>query len=226
MADNEPINQLVVELRHAQQDRGECLQRLRACFDECNMQATTAANNRLFAAQRMLAEAMGQDWADPLPWKPRWNIGAPMPHVLSSSHKTILIYLVHEPDPNCDGSYATMVSPSDAAALPLALVQFENCYWHRFGGANDEVFSGHPLASRGFDNQGAYLVRNSQWLEEARAINSVHSQYNPETWRRMQHYLLAFHDETFECLAYSYSVEIHHESFAAALSRCAQKLVG
>ena len=118
-----------------------------------------------------------------------------------------------------------MVDPSEPTALPLATVTFRHCYSHRFGGPNDEVFHGHPLAERGFDNYGAYLVHNSRWLEEARATNSVHAMYNPDTWTKMHHYLLAFHDDVFECLAYDHHVEVARESFSSALARCAQRVV-
>ena len=72
-----------------------------------------------------------------------------------------------------------MVSSSDLATHPIAVVTFEGCYWHRFGGPNDDVFEGHPLANRDFDKQGAFLVHNSRWLDEARATNGVHRQYTP-----------------------------------------------
>ena len=145
--------------------------------------------------------------------------------VVASSRRTYLIYLADEPDPSRDGTYVRVVRSSSAEPMLLATVCFEWCYWHKFGGANDEVFHGHPLNSRGFGGQGAYLVHNSRWLEETRAINSVHSQYDPDTWTALRHYLLAFHDNIFECLARGYSIEVTRESFALALTRCVAQAV-
>ena len=108
---------------------------------------------------------------------------------------------ISEPDPAWDGSYATMVDPASDASEPLAIVEFERCYSHRFGGPNDEVLEGHPLYGRGLDAYRAHEVINSRWLAAEQAINSVHHWYRPEAWTTRKHYLLAFHDECFECLA-------------------------
>jgi len=54
----------------------------------------------------------------------------------------------------------------------------------------------------------AQIVRNSRWLVELEKINSVHRGYRPEAWRDLNHYIFWFHDETFECIAESYKLEL------------------
>jgi hypothetical protein len=54
-----------------------------------------------------------------------------------------LIYMAHVPDPNWDGTYANVVDPTSGANESLAIVEFERCYAHKFGGPNDEVIGGH-----------------------------------------------------------------------------------
>lgn len=46
----------------------------------------------------------------------------------------------------------------------------------------------------------------------------------PELWARLKHYLLAFHDQYFECLAEGYEVELVRSSFRDAVARMAGRL--
>jgi hypothetical protein len=89
---------------------------------------------------------------------------------------------------------------------PLALVEFKSATV-KFGGSNDEVMHGHPLHGKGLMPYGAHYVLNSRWKHDLEEINKVHSQYTPDRWKELQHYLFAFHDETFECLALGHRVE-------------------
>jgi hypothetical protein len=57
------------------------------------------------------------------------------------------------------------------------------------------------------------------------AINSVHRCYAPHLWRRRNHYVLWFHDTTFECVAESFQVEIFRESMADLVARVCQRLL-
>jgi hypothetical protein len=108
---------------------------------------------------------------------------------------------------------------------PLALVEFERCMSAKFGTPNDEVFGGHYLSGRGLEAYTAQIVRNSRWLKELEAINSVHRCYNPESWRSLNHYVFWFHDSTFECVAKSFKVEVFNETFADMLSRIRDRMV-
>jgi hypothetical protein len=58
------------------------------------------------------------------------------------------------------------------------------------------------------------------------AINRVHSCYDPVSWRDRNHYVLWFHDSTFECIARSFLVEVFRESFADLLARARRRLLG
>lgn len=178
------------------------------------------------AAERDLALARGEPACMPLAWQPIWSSGAPSPHVLSSSHTTLLLYMVAENDPTWDGTTARLVDPSTEHAERLAVVDFKGAYGHRFGGPNDEVWSGHPLYGKGLQPYSAHLVVNSSWIAAERTVNSVHPGFRPERWERLRHYLLLFHDEIFECLAESHECDLLESSFAAALELLAKRVVG
>jgi hypothetical protein len=153
------------------------------------------------AAERALSLAREEPTCLPLPWQPLWSAGAPCPHVVSSGHRTLLIYLVAQHDPSWDGTTARMINPAAGEKERLALVEFKRCYGHRFGGPNDEVWHGHPLHGHGLEAYRPHLVENSPWVAAERKTNSVHRGFRPEAWEGRRHYLLLFHDNLFECIA-------------------------
>ena len=71
----------------------------------------------------------------------------------------------------------------------------------------------------------AQRVINSRFLKEIEAINSIHRQYQPDYWRTLNHYIFWFHDRTFECIARSFHVETHRESWKAMFVRMVDRLV-
>ncbi len=184
-----------------------------------------AAYAALLPLERAVAAAKGEEYAEPLEFPVRWCTGAPLPHLLVNDHKAILIFLISQPDPDWDGSYVTIKNPSDDATEPLAMVEFTLCVSAKLGAPNDEVFHGHPLDGRGMEPYTAQVVRNSRWLAELEAINSVHSQYDPARWRSRRHFVFWFHDTTFECVAESFTVEQFRGSFSELLARACERLV-
>ena len=133
-----------------------------------------AAFNALHEAERELAASKGEEWAEPVDLAVVWDGGAPLPHVISSGRRTILICRAADRDPDWDGTRVRLVSPTDTEPVGHLEFTFEGCSATRFGGPNDEVLHGHPLSSRGLDGYGVHLVHNSRWIAEEEAINSVH----------------------------------------------------
>jgi hypothetical protein len=175
------------------------------------------AHAQCLSLERELARATGDECAVEIPWPQRWDVGAPLPHVLSSGSRTFVIYNMREPDPNWDGSYANVVDPASDDLHLIAVIEFERCLVHKFGSPNDEVLHGHPLHGRGLVAYAAHTVERSRWIAELMKINSVHSQYDPDAWKDYQHYLLAFHDETFEAIADSVDVVAFEGTMSSAL---------
>lgn len=184
-----------------------------------------AAHAAVLILERQRAAAKGEEHAETLDFPVRWDSGAPMPQLLVNDYHALLAFLIHEPDPNWDGSYVTIKSARDNRLERLGLVEFENCRWARLGGANDEVLEGHPLWGKGLEAYSAQRVINSKWLKELETINKVHAQYNPRNWEGLQHYIFWFHDSTFECIAHSFRVETCHESMKSLLGRMVERLV-
>lgn len=98
-------------------------------------------------------------------------------------------------------------APGDSHDL-CAVVRFALVHAHLFGPPNDEAFSGHPLASRGLTPYAAFEVEHSSWLRSLERMNTVHPHHRPEQFARYRHFILAFHDSTFECVAESFDVSL------------------
>jgi hypothetical protein len=111
------------------------------------------------------------------------------------------VCLVGQPDSNWDGTYVTVVSPSDADPSAFVVIEMWGCQEIRFGGPNDEAIRGHPLHGKGLAGYRAHEVLHSAWIEDAIKVNSVHPHHSDAPFRRLHHYALLFRDEMLEALA-------------------------
>jgi hypothetical protein len=183
-----------------------------------------AAAEEELRLERQLAAAKGEEYAEPCCFPLLWDIGAPLPKLMVNEYRAFLAFLLREPDPNWDGSYVTIKSPSDEHPDPLGLVEFESCISAKLGTPNDEVHEGHPLNGRGLEPYTAQRVVNSRWLKELERINGVHRMYRAEMWQDLSHFIFWFHDSTFECVARSFKIETHRTSLRELLKLMVERL--
>lgn len=149
---------------------------------------------------------------------PQSSIGAPLPVVVADEHTLQLAYYRSAPDPAWDGSSARIIDANTQGMV--ALVRFMHAYAWFHGPPNDEAFEGHPLESRGLRPYAAFRVENSSWVRRLERMNAVHEHHVPETFASLRHYVFAFHDSTFECVAHSFTaVEVE-----GPLARVAQEM--
>jgi hypothetical protein len=134
---------------------------------------------------------------------PPSSIGAPLPFVVSDEHNLFLAYLVEDTLSDWDGSSTRIVTPATGNEQ-ISLIEFRRSHSFMFGSPNDEAFAGHPLASRGLHPYGAFQIKNSSWIRQLESMNSIHPYHKPERYMRLNHYIFAFHDSTFECVAEGY----------------------
>jgi hypothetical protein len=152
------------------------------------------------------------------------DVGAPLPLVVSDERHLFLAYIVSERDPAWDGSYVTVVSP-ESSGLPIAIVQFRWPSAHMFGPPNDEAFGGHPLASRGLSPYAVFEVEKSSWIRKHERMNSVHPSHDRERFLKgRKHFVFAFHDSTFECIAEGFETSVIRGSMRAAAGRIVEML--
>jgi hypothetical protein len=182
-----------------------------------------AANAAVLASERSLATYLGLPHAVPLDFPVEWDLGggAPLPCLLSNDRDTFLLLRLADSRPRSSSS--AVASTGDATAAMIATVQFKRCLSLKMGTPNDEVYAGHPLHGKGLEPYRPLRVINSPWIKELETVNSVHSQYRPEHWKNLHHYIFGFKDSTFECVAQSFVVEKMATTREAALeSICAR----
>jgi len=147
---------------------------------------------------------------------PQSSVGAPFPFVMSDEHTLLLAYFVQRIDPTWDGTYVRIVGPNTTGEM-IALVRFTRYSAFMFGPPNDEAFSGHPLASRGLKPYSAVEVRHSSWIRRLERMNAVHPNHKPEHFWDYRHFIFAFHDSTFECIARDFNVTMYEGTMAHLL---------
>ena len=138
---------------------------------------------------------------------PKSSVGAPIPVVLAGEHDVLLAYYL-DISAGWDGETIRSVSP-DSEGEPVAIVKFAACTAHMFGPPNDEAFTGHPLAERGLRPYAAFEVKNSSWIRKLERMNSVHPYHDKRRFLdKKRHFIFAFHDTTFECVAHGFTAEL------------------
>jgi len=138
---------------------------------------------------------------------PQSSVGAPCPVVVAAEHELLVFYFVENNPAEWDGTTVRVVG-ADSADEPAAMVRFERIHATMFGPPNDEAFNGHPLAPRGLHPYGSFEVIESSWVRQLERMNSVHRYHRPERYKAYRHFVLTFHDSTFECVAEGYSSHV------------------
>jgi hypothetical protein len=167
------------------------------------MERLRAETEAKLALERELADAEGVEAAHLCPWDVPWSAGAPCPVVAADGSMVHVAYYADE-----------RFRPPEQLPRPagpgevVAIASFRRCLAHRLGPPNDEAIHGHPLYGRGLQMYAAHLVARSSWIGELERRNRVHSAHTPERYATLKHYLLCFHDETFECVAEDRSLDV------------------
>ena len=130
------------------------------------------------------------DRAVPLDTIPKPEVGAPSP-VLRADEREASI------------SYFTRGTTPDANDDPFVSVTFRGYNTLMFGQPGDDSLHRHPLYERGLNYYGAFEVEQSSWV---RALGQMSEYPAASGSARLRHFVLAFHDSTFECAAYDFEV--------------------
>jgi hypothetical protein len=153
---------------------------------------------------------------------PQSSVGAPCPVMYATEHTLYLAYYVQETTAGRDGSTLRGVD-ENTTGKPVALISFARPYAHILGPPNDEAFSGHPLASRGLKPYSVFEVSKSSWIRRLERMNAVHRYHKPELFADYRHFIFAFHDTTFECIAHDFTFSVHTGSVAEIIQLAQKK---
>jgi hypothetical protein len=147
--------------------------------------------------------------------------------LLQSEDEAYLLFNAISDAPNAQGHYES---------LGVAEIEFKRCFLTRFGSPNDEGRREHPLALSGLATIGYAIceVFSSFWAstEMERARHSAEriwgdqfeAAYQHHQWT-IRHFLVTFHDSTFECLAHDLQVTLSQEPYHRILARRARRLM-
>ena len=159
-------------------------------------------------------DVSGDDRVEELKSVPESCAGAPMPFVIADEHHVLLAYLTSQPAPNRDGTVTNTESV-------VAIVTFARPSLHMFGPPNDEAYGGHPLAKHGLRAHSASEVHSSSWRQRRIEMNRVHYRHSDAIYDGLRHFIFAFHDSTFECLAHDFDVALFSGSMQRAVAHMA-----
>lgn len=148
---------------------------------------------------------------------PQPSVITPSPMVVAGVHHIRLAYYLQNASGGLDGAGSRTAEKT--IGEPVGLVEFSRTYAHMFGPPNADAFRGHPLAERGLEPYGVYEIWESSWLRRLVRMNAVHPAHRPEQFAAYHHFVFAFHDTTFECIARSYKSSVHTGSVAEVLER-------
>jgi hypothetical protein len=91
-------------------------------------------------------------------------------------------------------SYMAFVGRKDVHII----VSFHVAFGHRFGPPDRRGLAAHPLAGRGLKPDGVFEVKGSSWVRDGFGGKG-------------RHYVFAFRDALFECVAEGYGTETIEE---------------
>lgn len=83
----------------------------------------------------------------------------------------------------------------------IVVIKFQRPFKHTFGSPSNETIGAHPCYPLGLSYSAFYEVKNSYMLKEAETIRKSHPRFDPNDFKKSRHFILTFHDNTFECVA-------------------------
>ena len=103
------------------------------------------------------------------------------------------------------------------------VIEFELCSITKFGYPNDEALGGHPLFNRGLEHYGVFEVLGSTWIRQMTDQNRFCFPHTTDS--NMRHFILTFHDSTFECAADSYQATLSTNPYEQILRQITQRVL-
>lgn len=108
------------------------------------------------------------------------DTGAAMPSVISNDSELLVLFFDN--------------SDSKDNCIVLRFAQFLS---FKFGLPNDEALNLHKYFHLGLKPYSFFELQDSDWFNEINIFNN----WDVNRWEDYKHYIITFHDNTFECIA-------------------------
>jgi hypothetical protein len=151
-----------------------------------------------------------QTRATSLPDIPRPAPGVPSPHVVANEGGLTLLY---------------RTGGVDTSAL-TARVFFRQVYNVRWGPPNDERLGTHQLGRIGVAPYTPSELFASDWCAKSIEEGLIAGAEASEWLKALRHFVIPFHDSTFECLAGGYEVATLRSPLLEAVPDAARDIMG
>ncbi len=199
--------------------------RRRVGWTSDSLAAAAQAEAERAESERQAAKTSGRAYAEPIDLGVSMDVGAPLPHLLTDGQRAVLIFHAGLPaDPDWDGTTVTVVDPGSPEVRRISWVIFDGVCQVSLGPPNDEALAGHPLYGAGLRHYQAHEVHNSDTIDTFEGRNRVHPHHRPEAFNALHHFIITFHDETFEGVCSSWSSGEIEADFEQALGQAVHAL--
>ena len=69
-----------------------------------------------------------------------------------------------------------------------------------------------------------FSVNDSDWIKEIERIETHHPYYDEQGYNNLNHYILTFKDNTFECIAEDYHIEYSFETIQDTFNKVVENV--
>lgn len=104
----------------------------------------------------------------------------------------------------------------------IVIVEFSGCLITKFGHPNDEAVASIPKYKNLDVAYGLCEVKNSEWVKELERNNSY--QFPNTSYSDLRHFLIFFHDSTFECIAKEIKINTSEQPFGKIIGELSEKI--
>ena len=149
------------------------------------------------------------------------DVGSPVPKLLASGHHLTLFYFSDDDK----GQFDNVIERDAISDRGIGIIKFSNCLIFKFGTPGDETLEGHRYFNFGLGFYNLFEVFESEWIAEIKKTNKVHPEHSDSLFEKYKHYIITFHDNTFECVAKAYSESYSDLSMGAVIANQVNNLI-
>jgi hypothetical protein len=144
------------------------------------------------------------------------NMGAPAPKIICDDNNLTLLFYVDLFDLSKTTDKIKERDIFNDSGVATLTFKFFRIY--KFGVPNDDLIIAHPYYKLGLKPYSFYLVEDSDWIKDIKRIEKHHPYFNEKKYNDLNHYIITFKDNTFECIAKGFSIEYSSNPIKKQLS--------